>query len=651
MPKPCQRQSGERPALRWLSRILAIGMICTPALVALEGRAQAFELFGFKLFGSDEDEDADIADPLRYGATLTVEGDDSALDRKLRAASSLLADAERPVSGSLGLLTKARSDRERLVAALYEEARYDGVVTITIAGQDLDAIPPDAQFGAEPVPVTITIAPGQMFTLGDVALKGDAANLSPAEFDLVPGGDASSDAVLKAEAAIVRRLRQEGRPLAAVTSREVVADHKTATLDVSLTLAAGPIAGFGETTVEGTEDVDRDFVAYMTGLKRGKTYSPEELEDARERLQALGVFNSVAVREAAGLDADGNIPVTVNVTERKKRYYGVGATVSNTDGLGLEGYWGHRNLFGKAEKLRIEGSISGIGDTHEDVSNPLDYVKGLNYNAGIMFEKPGVIGPASRFFVNSAIVLEHPDAYDRFSVKGGPGLDYDISKTQSVSGEFVVDYSKITDAFEPDREFLIVSTPLQYVFDNRDNKLNPTKGFRLLAYGEPSYDTIGGTPFLKMRGEGATYLAFDKAGKFVAAGRATLGSIVGAELEEIPANRRFYAGGGGSVRGYAYQGIGPKDPDGIPIGGLSLAEASAELRFAVTENFGLVPFVDAGTVSVENFPDFTDVKVGAGVGIRYLTPFGPLRVDGAVPLNPDPDDPDFGIYAGIGQAF
>ncbi|RUX63828.1 BamA/TamA family outer membrane protein, partial [Mesorhizobium sp. M7A.F.Ca.CA.004.08.2.1] len=119
----------------------------------------------------------------------------------------------------------------------------------------------------------------------------------------------------------------------------------------------------------------------------------------------------------------------------------------------------------------------------------------------------------------------------------------------------------------------------------------------------------------------------------------------------VPADRRFYSGGGGSVRGYAYQGIGPKDFTGQPIGGLSFFETSVEMRIAITDTIGIVPFVDAGTVSTKSAPDFSDVKVGAGVGLRYVTPFGPLRIDAAVPLNRDPGDPHFGIYAGIGQAF
>jgi len=612
------------------------------AVVAESHRATAFELFGIKLWGSDEKADEAITDPLNYTVTIEVPDADDDLKEKLENVSSLKNDEERPVSGSLGLMTKARGDREQLVAALYEDARYEGVVDIAIAGKSLDDLPPDAEFkGQQPVPVTITIRPGQKFTLGDIRLKGDAAGMASADFGLISGGDAGSGAVLKAEARLVKALKDEGRPLAKVTDREVVADHDNGRLDVTLTVEAGPVAGIGQTTVEGTEAVDREFTEYMTGLKRGERYSPKQIEDARDRLLGLEVFNSVSLKEGEKLDVDGNIPIGVEVSERKPRYFGVGGTFSNTEGLGLEGYWGHRNLFGRAEKLRIEGKISGIG------ANALGE---LNYNAGIMFEKPGVVGPASKFFANLKTVYEHPDAYDRFSTKGGMGLSYELDKRQTVSAEVSLDYSKITDSFG-NHDYLIASVPLQYVFDNRDNKLNPKSGFRLLAYAEPSYDLLNGATFVKLRGEGSAYQAIDTGGRFVLAGRVALGSIVGAGLQDVPADRRFYSGGGGSVRGYAYQGIGPKDINGKPTGGLSYFETSAEMRIGITDTIGIVPFVDAGTVSTSQFPDFSNVKVGAGVGLRYITPFGPLRIDGAVPLNREPGDPRFGIYAGIGQAF
>ncbi|MET2825975.1 autotransporter assembly complex protein TamA [Mesorhizobium shangrilense] len=641
MPAHETQMSGGTAPGRVLPRALLFAFMCSTMLVGESRHAAAFEIFGIKLWGASK-EDTDIVDPLRYAVTIEAPDADKALLKKLQNASALKSDEDHPVSGSLGLMAKARSDREQLVAALFADARYEGVVTITIDGKAIDDLQPDAEFkGPQPIPVAVNIAVGPKFTLGNIRLEGDAAGLMSADYGLIAGGDAGSGAVLKAEALIVRTLKEQGRPLAKVTDRQIVADHNTSTLDVTLTVAAGPVAGYGETTVSGTEKVDRDFTEYMTGLKRGRQYSPQEISDARDRLLALEVFNSVTLKEADKLDADGNIPIGVQVSERKPRYFGLGGSFSNIEGLGLEGYWGHRNLFGQAEKLRIDGAISGIG------SNDLSK---LNYNAGIMFEKPGVIGPTSKFFANVKTVFEHPDAYDHFSVKGETGIAYDLDKKQTVSAAVALDYSRISDAFGK-HTYLIASIPLQYVYDNRDNRLNPTRGFRVLAYAEPSYDIMSGAAFLKLKGEGSAYQSLDTASKFVLAERVAIGSIVGTGLESVPADRRFYSGGGGSVRGYSYQGIGPKDINGQPTGGLSFFETSVEMRIGITDTIGIVPFVDAGTVSTRSAPNFSEVKVGAGVGLRYVTPFGPLRIDAAVPLNRDPTDPHFGIYAGIGQAF
>ncbi len=639
----CRTDQFDRVVSRvpWFGRAGAAILIALCVALTVQP-ASAFELFGVRLWGEDKDE-TDVADPLRYTLTFDAGTADAALKSTLEDASGFKADEKRPVSGSLGLLAKARAEREQLVGALYEAGRYNGVVNIFINGTPLDEIPLDARFGEGPVPVSVAVEPGSVFTFGRIDVRGDGG-LAPARFGLVPGAEARSSTILEAERDMVRALKEEGRPLARAADREIVADHDTNTLDVTLVLQAGPTAPYGETRVSGTEKVDGSFTAYMAGLEPGRLYSPEEIEKARERLNNLDVFSSVAVTEADNLDGTGAIPIDVTVTERKHRYFGVGATISSTDGGGIEGYWGHRNLFGRAEKLRIEGSISRIGRTW----NP-----GLfNYNAAILFEKPGVIGPASKFTSSLRANYENPDAYNKFSIDGRAGVGYELTSKQTVSAETRLEWSRVTEAATGiQTRHLLVSIPLQYVFDGRDDRLDPTKGYRLLAYAEPTYDIFTGAFFVKVRGEGSAYKAIDEDGRFVMAGRLAAGSILGAPLAAVPADRRFYAGGGGSVRGYGFQRVGPIDPAGVPTGGLSYTEASVEMRFKVNDKFGIVPFVDAGTVSGRTFPDFADVRYGAGLGFRYLTPFGPLRVDVAVPLNPRAGDPAFGIYAGIGQAF
>ncbi|KQT55005.1 hypothetical protein ASG43_04455 [Aureimonas sp. Leaf454] len=633
------------------------------ALCAAPG-AGAFEIFGFKFFEKDEDT-ADIVDPVRYTATLTVLGaeDETTEDLKeeLEAASTLVSDADDPVSGSLGLLSKAKGDRKRLVASLYENARYEGLVTIRIEGSDIADLAPDAKFDTSggPVPVEITVDPGALFTLGSVDITADGTPVPADATELAPGGTAESVRVLREEGRLFERLRSEGRPFVAVTERDVVADGATKTLDYRLAVSPGEPVPFGEIFVEGAQDVDPGFIAYMAGIEQGKVFTPEDLKKARERLLKLDVFSSVTVREGQAEAADGTLPVQIEVGERKFRYYGVGATYSNTDGAGVSGYWGHRNLFGRAESLRLDASVSRIGATA--VSDTVRETDEFDYRVSAVFKKPGVLGPDSVYVGSIEAVSEHPLAYDRDSIAATSGVQYELTDQQTIEARIRGEYEEITDYLGTE-DFLIASVPITYTFDGRDDKLNPTKGFLAKLYAEPSYEIGEGTPFLKARGDLSAYLSLTESNRFILAGRLAYGSIFGADLQDIPNDRRFYAGGGGSVRGYGFQTIGPYypsfprpggDPSFVdtPTGGLSLFEASAEVRVGVTENIQIVPFVDAGAVSDELTPDFSNLKIGAGIGARYLTSFGPIRVDVGIPLDPGPRDADFQIYAGIGQAF
>lgn len=633
--------TGGTVAARHVARALLAASALQLAFLPFAEPAHAFKLFGITLFGSKEESEP-VLDPVNYSVTLTAPEANKALVKKLRAASALVADEKKPVSGAVGLMTKARNDREILIATLYQEARYDGVVDIAIAGRDLDALPPDTQFDrSKPVPVVVTVHPGRVFHLGTVTLVGGAAGLDPAKYGLVMGGDAGSETVLKAEKDIVTALKARGHPYARVTDREIVADHATHRLDVRLTFATGPVAAFGDIRVTGTGAVKSDFVAYMADIGRGKTYSPKTLSDARDRLLALDVFDSVRVAPADKLAADGSLPVDIAVTEKKPHFLGIGASLSSIDGAGFEGYWGRRNLFGRAERLKIEGSISGIG------SNDLSK---LNYDAGITFTKPGVVGARSKLTAGLKLAYEHPDAYDKLSAGGGVVLAYGLDEWQTVSGGAGLEWSRIDDTFGRSTH-LLASLPLEYVFDNRNDKFNPTRGYRFVADVMPAHDFLAHATFLKLKGQAQAYRAIDAAGRVVLAGRIAAGTIVGASLADIVADQRFYAGGGGSVRGYAYQGIGPMDASGTPTGGRSLVETSLELRFMATEKIGIVPFVDGGSVTASETPDFSNLRFGAGLGLRYMTSFGPLRVDAAVPLNRHPGDSTFGLYAGIGQAF
>jgi translocation and assembly module TamA len=236
------------------SHAFRLGLLLTvasPISVGIASQAHAFEIFGIRLFGSKEP-DRDIIDPVEYTITVDTGDADRALRKSLERTSLLPADEEQPVSGDLGLVIKARDDRDRLIATLYENALYGGIVSATIDGRDIDSLPPNPVFDrSRPVPVAISVQPGSVFTLGDVRLEGDAARLDPAEFDLVPGEDAGSLVILRAAEQISERLKEEGRPLTEITRRDVVADHETRTVDLTIAVEAGPVAPLGPVTVKG----------------------------------------------------------------------------------------------------------------------------------------------------------------------------------------------------------------------------------------------------------------------------------------------------------------------------------------------------------------------------------------------------------------
>lgn len=618
---------------------VAVALACGP----LSARsASAFEIFGMKFF-EDEEEAVAVIDPVEYTLTLDPGTDDDKLKEAIENTAHLKQDEGKPVSGDLGLVIKARDDRDRILAALYENARYGGVVNVTVNGQDLDSLPPNPEFNRRgAIPVTISVTPGPVFTFGEVAFSGDAEGRNPADYGLTPGARADSTIILKAGEQIVVDLKAEGRPLARLTERNATADHKTQTVDVVIAAEGGPVAPVGAVGVTGTQSVDADFVQRYSRINAGQPYSPEALAKASERLRALGVFSSVTIREADKLAADGSLPMTIEVSEGKHRYFGVGAQYSNTDGLGLQGYWGHRNLFGRAESLRIEGSVSRIGESK---------LGELDYSTAILFSKPGAFGPASTFNASLKASIVDPDAYKAFTTTAAAGVSVELSDRDTVSAGGELMWSDVEDVFGKNR-YLTAAIPLEYVRDTRDDKLNPTEGYRLLVNAKPSYEAYRGTFFSSFEAAITGYQALGAEDRFVLAGKLSGGTIIGGDqLSDIPATRRFFLGGGGTVRGYGYQEISPRNGSNKLLGGRSYMAASGELRIGVTETIGIVPFVDAGTVSTDEAPDFKDIRTGAGVGIRYATPFGPLRLDVAVPLKKYPGGTSFGVYAGIGQSF
>lgn len=624
-------------------------------LVSTPMSANAFELFGVRLFGAAEAQqemtDESFGQPVPYTVIFNVESDDGDLDvGQLRGASALWQGREEPALGAPGLLADARSDYRGLLGALYGTGRYGGTINILVDGREAATLPPDTELTGT-VPVIITVEPGPLYRFNEANIVNqapptdDPRDQVPLPFDegFAPGQEAPSGVIRRAERLAVEAWRQQGYALAQVTDQQVEAIHPDAAVDATITVDPGRRAVYGPVAVEGTERMDPAFVAYMAGLEAGQDYDPDDIEEANARLAALDVFRSVRLEEAAEIAADGSLPSTLIVQERALRRIGAGGTFSTTDGLGLEAYWLHRNLFGRAERLRIEGAVSGI-----DSIDPDDFT----YRFGLAFTKPGVFTPDTRLIAALNAEREVIDAYERTGISGQLGFEHTFSP--ELTGRLFVEgrHAEFTDDVFGDRSFTSAGFEAAIVYDSRDIPSDARSGLYLEATIEPFYEFTRSEPGVALTGEARAYHALTDDERIVLAGRLRVGSLIGPSIADTAPDRLFLAGGGGSVRGYGYRTIGVTQPGDQITGGRSLLEGSVELRARVTDTIGVVAFADVGHVGEDSFLDFSeDVKVGVGAGLRYLTPLGPIRLDVGVPLDAGPNDPDFAVYIGIGQSF
>jgi translocation and assembly module TamA len=415
---------------------------------------------------------------------------------------------------------------------------------------------------------------------------------------------------------------------------------------VTLTLEPGRVARYGPTRVVGTQRVDPSFVRFMADLPEGRAFDPDDIEDAENRFTRLGIFRSLRFEEAEEIGPDGVLPITIVVEDRRRRTIGAGATLSTIDGLGVTAYWLNRNLYGRAEQLRFDASIDGLGQT----TKPDEY----DYNLGVTYTQPGIWTPDTNFVTGLVARQLDLDTYRERSITARAGISQLFG--ERLTGEVFAEVSRARyeDVFGT-RNFTTFALVTSAAYDRRDDPFDATRGYYLAAEVRPFYEAEFDNTAIRGTLEGRAYLSFGPEDRVTLAGRARVGSFVGAPIEESPPNLLFFAGGGGSVRGYEYRSIGVEallNGETETVGGRGLFEASAELRYRITDRFGAVGFVDAGFVSEDaTLTGENDLRTGAGLGVRYYTGIGVLRADVATPINPRPDDSAVALYIGIGQAF
>jgi translocation and assembly module TamA len=593
------------------------------------------------------------SDPQTYSVTLAGTGD-TALDTALHDAAQLEALKDKAPVGPFALITRAKSDIDRLQTVLQSFGYYQSTIVITIDGHPLADPDLAAELQAVPrgqsVEVKIAFDKGPLYHLRNIELHGDVPPDARAKLGLEPGQPAVAADVLAAGTRLLTALEEDGYALATVDppiATEIVAARA---IDVVFNVTQGQKALIGPILFAGLHAVNDSFVRRRLLLHEGELYQPSKIDAARQDLLSLGVFTGVTVRAGQQIGADGRLPITFDFQERPRHAVGITGAYSTDLGASLKTTWSDRNFFGNAEQLNLSAAATGFGGTA---------TKGLGYDITGQFIKPDFLQRDMSLEFDSAVLKQDLEAYDQQAITAGPSLHRKFSPLWkgsvglSAEEEYILQEQLSTD-------YTLIGLPLTAAYDSTglaDPTQDPTHGVRATFVVTPT-ESLGKTSstFAVLQVSGSTYVDLDplwngRPGRSVAAFRALVGSVQGATQLQLPPDQRFYGGGSATVRGFKYQSVGPLFPDGNPIGGTAIDAGTAEFRQRFFDNFGAVAFVDAGQVSQGNLPFAGTVRIGTGTGLRYYTPIGAVRLDIALPVNRPPGGDAFEFYIGLGQAF
>jgi translocation and assembly module TamA len=498
----------------------------------------------------------------------------------------------------------------------------------------------------------LNIDRGRQFTIGSFAVEfppgADVAHLpqpSLAELGIAVGDPAVADSVVLAEGKLIKYLQDHGYPFAAAGPRYITVDLGTAKMAVTLRAEPGAFATFGPLAIGGLDRLEEPYLRRVLQWPEGEVYSAAKLEEVRRRAVALGLFDRVDLTPAVAPEADDSLPASLTLTESAPRTVGVGLSYTTSygdavGGLAADFFWEHRNFFGEAEKLRFEGNFSTL---EQRIAGSL--------------RKPNWLQLEQTLVLSAEVSHKDIEAYRELSGVLFGGIERPLRDKLSLATGLALELLEVDDRDDDngrgEERFFLVSTPTVLKWEGRDNIFNPTKGFHATFGLTPTLST-GNTPgfYTLADVQASTYYAPFEDDRLVFAVRGRVASLLATSDEAVPASKLLYAGGGGSVRGYKLDSLGPLNDDDEALGGRSLFEASAEARFRLWEDYGLVLFVDAGQVYEDEVPEITSEPLfAAGVGFRYFTSIGPLRLDLAFPLNPRDSDPLFQFYVSIGQSF
>lgn len=586
--------------------------------------------------------EADTAPPADYTATLkyrvVLRGLEEVADDEFQKRFndlSILREGEGEESNIAQINRRSKEDIELLQRILRAKGYYDA----RVANEIVPATPDQR------LQVVLDVDPGQRYPLDEVKLPGLEQATENREvlyeaFRVKAGDPIDADKILAARLGLATALGENGYPFAKVEEPVVRIDREDRTGDLSVAVDPAGYRRFGQIEVPAGDIFNARHVQQIARFRPGDPYRTSEVTDLRRALIATGLISSVTMTPKDAGDGQ-TVDLAVDLERAPPRTVAGQVGYGTGEGIRAEASWQHRNFFPPEGAMTFRGVV---GTQEQSVA--------AIYRRNNFRKRDQALNAQI-----SASNIDR-DAYDAktFLISGSlerqTNFIFQRKWTWSVGAELLASDERDTTgplATPRRRTFFIGALPLSLSYDGSDNLLDPTSGFRLGMRMSPELSFQSGTfGYVRAQMDGSAYLP--ATGRVVLAGRVRLGTIIGAQRDQIAPSRRFYAGGGGSVRGYGYQDIGPRDINEDPMGGRSLAEFSLEARIRFG-NFGVVPFVDAGSISTGQVPDFSDLQIGAGIGLRYYSSFGPIRIDVGTPINPQPGDPKIAVYVSLGQAF
>lgn len=557
-----------------------------------------------------------------------IEGDDfKVISSTFDEASILKNRSDNPFISVANLRSNIEDDREILEKILRAEGYYNGSV-------EQQFIRNDNHFN-----ISFKVVPGSLYTFGNIKVifienQIDEEISKKINDALVIENGASAEAVpvIISEENISTSLPKFGYPFAGEVESEIIVDHREQVLNVTFSINPGRRRRMGAVKFEGLNSVKEEHLRKFIIWSDDTYYEQRYVDQLRNRIIESNLFSGVNIDVIPA--EDDRADLVINHIEAKHRTVGTSIGYSTAEGIGGEVSWAHRNFLGTGYRLRTTARASEI---EQSLAAQLELPHFKQLDQTLSFEAIASRQDTNAFFAH---VLETR-----------AGIDRVVTDNFALLGSVEIEYDDVTDLIG-DRDFLILALPVGVRWDSSDNLLDPNKGMRASFITAPGYGFADDSfHFLKTEMRASAYFPLTSSENFIFAMRTRLGSIVGVENETLPATRRFFSGGGGSIRGYGFQRVGPIGIDNNPFGGRSVNEAALELRWKFENNIGLVLFTEGGNVYEETTPQFDDFRYAAGVGARYSTGFGPVRFDVAFPLNKRAGDSSFQIYISLGQAF